>query len=74
MNLIQWNIDGFYKRNIDIQWIISDYKPNILCCQETNLKHAQTCHIKDFNGYFKNRLNPGKASGGVAIFMKDNKL
>jgi exonuclease III len=72
MNIIQWNIDGFYKRNIDIQRLISNHKPNIIYFQETNLKHSQSCHIKNYNGYFKNRINPGRASGGVAIFIKDN--
>lgn len=72
MNIIQWNIDGFYKRNVDIQRILYDLKPNILCFQETNLKHTQSSQIKDYNGYFKNRVNPGRASGGVAIFTKDN--
>lgn len=72
MNIIQWNIDGFYKRNIDIQQIIFDDNPNILCFQETNLKITQSSHIKNYNGYFKNRLNPGRASGGVAIFIKYN--
>lgn len=72
MSLIQWNIDGFYKRHVDIQRIIYDFNPNILCFQETNLKFTQTSHIKHYNGYFKNRLNPGRASGGVAIFIKDD--
>jgi len=72
MSIIQWNIDGFYKRNVDIQRILYDLKPNILCFQKTNLKHTQSSQIKDYNGYFKNRVNPGRASGGVAIFTKDN--
>lgn len=72
MNIIQWNIDGFYKRNVDIQRILYEYKPNILCFQETNLKYSQSVHITQYNGYFKNRQNPGRASGGVAIFIKDN--
>jgi len=39
MNIIQWNIDGFYKRSIDIERIIADYNPHIiLCFQEINLK------------------------------------
>jgi exonuclease III len=40
MSIIQWNIDGFHKRNVDIQRILYDLKPNILCFQETNLKHT----------------------------------
>ena len=46
MCIIQWNIDGFYKRNVDIQRILYDLKLNILCFQETNLKHTQSSQIR----------------------------
>lgn len=69
---IQWNIDGFYKRSIDIQRIIYDFQPQILCFQETNLKIRQNCHLKNYTGYFKNCKNPAWASGGVATFIKNN--
>jgi len=72
MNIIQWNTNGFYKRNVDIQRILYDLKQIILYFQETNLKHTQSSHIKDYNGYFKNRENSGRASGGVAIFINDD--
>ncbi|KAL4112192.1 hypothetical protein QTP88_016027 [Uroleucon formosanum] len=37
-----------------------------------SILQSTSSHIKDYNGYFKNRVNPGRASGGVAIFIKDN--
>lgn len=46
----------------------------MLCFQETNLKVGQTYHLKNNNGYFKNWINPGRASGGVASFVKNKYL
>lgn len=71
-NIIQWNIDGFYKRNIDIQRILYDLQPQMLCFQETNLKPGQTSQLKNYSGYFKNRTNATRASGGVATFIKND--
>ncbi|KAF0710293.1 Uncharacterized protein FWK35_00028005, partial [Aphis craccivora] len=50
------------------QHITNIESPSILP-STTNQDSSQ---IKDYNGYFKNRVNPGRASGGVAIFTKDN--
>ena len=55
-----------------MQQIIYDHKPNISCFQKTNFKHTQSSYINDYNGYFKNCLNPDRASEGVEIFIKDN--
>lgn len=46
----------------------------MLCFQENNLKIGQTYHLKNYNEYFKNRINPGRASGGVASFVKNKYL
>lgn len=44
---IQWNTNGFYERSADINRIIYDLKPQIICFKETNLKNNQTAHIKN---------------------------
>lgn len=72
VNIIQWNIYGFHKRSSDVQRILYNLQSSILCFQETNLKTGQIGHLKNYTGYFRNRLNPGRASGGVAIFVKNN--
>lgn len=44
----------------------------MVCFWETNLKVGQTYHLKNYNGYFKNRINPGRAGAGDASFVKNN--
>ncbi|KAL4144131.1 hypothetical protein QTP88_006358 [Uroleucon formosanum] len=70
-SFIQWNINGFYKRSVDISCIIYNLQPAILCFQETNLKNNHCATIKNYKGYFKNRTHALRASGGVANFIKD---
>lgn len=71
-NIIQWNLDGFYKRSTDIQRILFELQPSVLCLQETNLKMGQTAHLKNYISFCRNRENPLRASGGVAILIRNN--
>lgn len=61
-NIIQWNIGGFYKRNTDIQRIQYTLQSNMFCFQETNLKTEQICHLKNYTGYFENRIISGRVN------------
>ncbi|KAE9521635.1 hypothetical protein AGLY_017931 [Aphis glycines] len=60
-SLIQWNLN------------VNNLKPSIICLQETNLKPNHNATMKNYQGYFKERqTNPNRASGGVAILVKNN--
>lgn len=67
--IIKWNINGFYKRSVDINYILYDFQPKTICFQETNLKDNHTTYIKNYSGFFKNRTFANRASGGVATFI-----
>jgi len=69
---IQWNINGFYNRSVDINRIVYNFQPLILCFQETNLKDTHTAHIKNYSAFFKNRSVANRASGGVATFVSNS--
>lgn len=69
--IIQWNINGFYKRTVDINRIVYDFQPKIICFRETNLKNNHTAHINNYSGFFKNRTFANRASGGVATFISN---
>ncbi|KAE9522075.1 hypothetical protein AGLY_017519 [Aphis glycines] len=72
-SLIQWNLNGFYKKIIDLKLLVNNLKPSIICLQETNLKPNHNATMKNYQGYFKERqTNPNRASGGVAILVKNN--
>ncbi|VVC27163.1 Endonuclease/exonuclease/phosphatase, partial [Cinara cedri] len=53
----------------DVHPLIAAFQPSALCLQETNLKNNKNIpNLKNYKGYFKNRQNQGRASGGVCIF------
>lgn len=69
--ILQWNINGYYRRKENLHRVIHDYQPLILCLQETNFKGESHANRKNFTCYFKNRMS-NKASGGVAIYVKSD--
>jgi len=72
-SLIQWNLNGFYSKIIDLKLLVNNLKPSIICLQETNLKPNHNATLKNYLGYFRERqTNPNRASGGVAILVKNN--
>jgi len=70
-SIIQWKINGFYKQSVDINRIVYDFQPKIICVHETNLKNNQTANLKNYSGYLKNRTFANRASGGVATFISN---
>lgn len=71
-NIIQWNINGFYKKIDDLNIIIQEHNPIAICLQETNLKYQQESSFKNFSLFKKNRTEQLRASGGVAILVNSS--
>ncbi|KAE9528623.1 hypothetical protein AGLY_012198 [Aphis glycines] len=69
INIIQWNLNGFFKKQEELKLIIQNHDPQIICLQETNFKDNFTAHLKNYD---KNRRTPDRASGGVTNFIKSN--
>lgn len=69
INIIQWNIRGFINNYTNLQILITEKKPDIICLQETNCKNDFTPAIpREYIGYF---FNPNSSSKqGVAILIK----
>ena len=70
-NLLQWNLNGFYKKYNELQLIIQKHNPMVLCLQETNFNDNSIGNIPSYTGYHKNRTNALRSSGGVAIYISD---
>lgn len=68
MEIIQWNINGFYRRLENIKVIINKFNPICLCIQETNFSNDHCAQIRGYCNFHKNRNHSRIASGGVAIF------
>ena len=69
--IIQWNINGYYTHYEQLQILINNFSPDIICFQETNFKRNHQPTLKHFNTFVKNRVNENHASGGVAITISD---
>lgn len=69
INIIQWNINGFYSKLEELQLIIRDHDPKVICIQETNFNKKSNPTLHNFNIYNKNRDTCNRASGGVAIMI-----
>lgn len=70
-SILQWNINGLSHRKDELDILISQYRPLIVCVQETNFKHQSHVPIKHYNSHFLNRIDPARASGGVAIYLNE---
>ena len=71
-NILQWNLNGFVKRKINLECIVQKYNPNIICLQETHFKDDSCNKLKAYSNIFKNRKTNSHASGGVAIYKEDD--
>jgi len=70
--IIQWNLNGFLKKQEELKLIIQNHNPQIICLQETNFKDNITAHLKNYQGFSKNKIISNRASGGVTIYTKSN--
>lgn len=69
--ILQWNMNGFRPQKENLELIIKNYDPDIICIQETNFKNSYIGCIKNYRSVAKNRTNDVYASGGVAIYIKN---
>ncbi|KAF0747903.1 lipase member H-like [Aphis craccivora] len=52
-NIIQWSINGFYSKLEELQLIIKDHTPTIICLQETNFNTKSNPALLHFNIFKK---------------------
>jgi len=72
INILQWNINGILNNINDLQVIIQERDPHIMCFQETHLKSGEDFPLKKFSHLKKPNSNALHASGGVAVYIKNN--
>jgi len=68
--ILQWNLNGFYKKLDELKILISEIQPTVICLQETNFKNNITGKLPNYTGYSKNRTEGLRASGGATIYVK----
>jgi len=51
--LLQWNLNGFFKKLDELKIIITETQPEIICLQETNFKYDTSGKLPNYTGYSK---------------------
>lgn len=74
MDIIQWNLNGFYHKIEQLKLLIHQQNPLCLCLQETNFNNDHCAKINGYLNYYQNRIAANRASGGVAIFIKPHAI
>lgn len=69
--ILQWNLDSYSKKSDHLKLLIRDYKPLIICLQETQLKPENIIRLRNYEILRKDYCGGMRACGGVAIFVKN---
>ena len=73
IKIIQWNIKGFCNNYYEMQLLIKEHKPHIICLQETHCTNYFNPIIpKNYIGYFENYVQNITAKQGVGLLIKNN--
>jgi len=72
LKILQWNINGFYRKLDELKLLISEHAPEIICLQETNFNTLNTGTLKNYKKCSFNRTNCLRASGGVTKYIKSD--
>lgn len=72
IKILQWNLNGFYKKLDELKLLISEHNPEIICLQETNFNNLNSGTLNNYIGYRFDRTDCLRASGGVVIYIKSD--
>lgn len=72
-NILQWNCEGYNTHKAELQLIIAKHNPSYICLQETNFKTSSKASLINYNEHRNDRTTCHRASGGVAILVKNDK-
>ena len=72
INILQWNLNGYINNFHELQLIIRDINPHVICLQETHFPYNTDNIIvpKGYSGYFSNLPSNNSSKQGVAILIK----
>lgn len=69
--ILQWNINGLKRHLDDLKYLVRLNKFDILALQETHTSPDKDTSLLGYSSHRYDYTLGGKASGGVAIFVKD---
>ncbi|CAI6360221.1 unnamed protein product [Macrosiphum euphorbiae] len=62
VSIIQWILNGFLKKQEELKLIVQNHDPQIICLKETNFNDNFATHLKNYEGFSKNRRASKRAS------------
>lgn len=69
--IIQWNVNVYYTHYEQLQILLKQQNPTVLCLQETNFKKHQHSVLKGFSTFIKNRNCESYSNGRVFISVSE---
>lgn len=72
LKLIQWNCNRFYSHIEEVKLILNSPNPIALCIQETRFHSLHIPKCTGYIPYYKHCESNSNASGGVAIFLRND--
>ena len=68
--ILQWNCRGVKANYENLELLILELNPKIICLQETFLKPTDSLTFENYSSVHKMMDSPRKASGGTSIFIR----
>lgn len=69
--IISWNIQGIRTSKQELQIIINDFEPAILCLQETMCKNDTQASIRGYQVIHRKRQTGNRSAGGLITAIKE---
>ena len=69
--IIQWNCRGLRANYDELQLLLNDYDPAVVCLQETYLKESNNVTFRNYNLINKFAVGDGRGTGGNTIIINN---
>lgn len=69
--VLQWNLDSYNQKSDELKILVREYKPQIICLQETQLSPENNVRFQNYEILRKDYSEGLRACSGIAIFIKD---
>ena len=72
-SILQWNCRGFKSNLNELQILIQEHNPIVVCLQETLITENDKFRLKHYNSYHgAAAITNDKAHGGVGLMVKND--
>ena len=71
LHIIQWNCRGLRTNLDNLKVLITEYKPAVICLQETKLKSGITVNVRGYSEYHHYCTDHERASGGSSVLVNN---